>query len=228
MKHRRLRRQLIETARRMADLGLNQGTSGNLSVRVSGGLLVTPSGVDYDRLQPAEIVEMALDGTWHCLVETRRPSSEWRFHRDILAQRPEFGAVLHCHARHATALACLRRHIPAFHYMVAIAGGESIRCAPYATFGSAKLSAHALAALRDRSACLLANHGLIACGSDLASTLALAVEVEALAAQYLSALSVGRPTLLSKAEMSRVLAKFRAPDGYGSAPPVSDVGGKTK
>ena len=220
MKHRRLRRQIIETARQMNARGLNQGISGNLSARISGGLLVTPSGVDYDTLQPGGIVEMAFDGAWRCAEPARRPSSEWRFHRDILAARPEFGAVLHCHARNATALSCLRKDIPAFHYMVAVAGGDSIRCAPYATFGGETLSKNALAALKGRSSCLLANHGLIACAESLAQALALAVEVEELAAQYLLALQAGRPTLLSKAEMKRVLAKFQAPDGYGSAPPV--------
>ncbi|MEM7227091.1 MAG: class II aldolase/adducin family protein [Pseudomonadota bacterium] len=225
MKHRRLRRELIETARLMNARGLNQGTSGNLSARVEGGLLVTPSGVDYDGLQPGGLVEMAFDGTWHCAEPAHRPSSEWRFHRDILAARPEFAAVLHCHARNATALSCLRKDIPAFHYMVAVAGGDTIRCAPYATFGGERLSRNALAALKGRSACLLANHGLIACAASLPKALALAVEVEELAAQYLLALQAGRPTLLSKAEMKRVLAKFNAPDGYGSAPPSKGEGG---
>ncbi len=218
MKHVTLRRRLIETARRMNALGINQGTSGNLSARIKGGLLVTPSGVAYDALKPTDIVEMALDGSWCCESPARRPSSEWRFHRDILAARPEFGALVHCHSRYATTLACHRRDIPAFHYMVAVAGGESIRCAPYATFGTAKLSAHAVAALAGRSACLLANHGQIAAGAGLAAALALAVEVEALAAQYCQALQIGRPKLLTKAEMARVLKKFTAGDGYGSAP----------
>ena len=147
MKHVTLRRQLIGTARRMNALGINQGTSGNLSARIEGGLLVTPSGVDYDALKPADIVEMALDGTWRCENPARRPSSEWRFHRDILKARPAFGALVHCHSRYATTLACHRRGIPAFHYMVAVAGGESIRCASYATFGTAALSRHAVTAL---------------------------------------------------------------------------------
>jgi L-fuculose-phosphate aldolase len=218
MKQVRLRRQLIETARRMNALGINQGTSGNLSVRSGAGLLITPSGLDYDDLKPADIVEMDFDGTWRCDTAGRGPSSEWRFHLDILKARPEFGAVVHCHARYATALACHRRDIPAFHYMVAVAGGESIRCAPYATFGTAALSRHALKALEGRSACLLANHGLIAAAGDLAKALALAVEVETLAAQYCQALQIGRPKLLSKTEMAKVLAKFKAGYGYGGAP----------
>jgi len=218
MIHLRLRRELIATARRMNPLGINQGTSGNLSARIPGGMLVTPSGVDYEAMTPADLVEMDFDETWRCPRAGRRPSSEWRFHLDIFRARPEFGAVVHSHAMHATALACLRRGIPAFHYMVAVAGGDSIRCAPYATFGSAALSDNALAALAGRRACLLANHGLIAAGTDLAAALALAVEVETLAAQYCRALQLGAPELLSKAEMKRVLAKFGAGYGYASAP----------
>lgn len=217
MRHLRLRRALIETARRMNALGINQGTSGNVSARIDGGLLLTPSAVAYDDLTPADIVEMDFGGNWRC-DRSRHPSSEWRFHRDILEARPEFGAVVHAHPRHATALSCLRRDIPAFHYMVAVAGGASIRCAPYATFGTAELSRHALRALEGRSACLLANHGLIACAADLAGALALAVDVETLAAQYCESLRVGQPRILSEAEMARVLAKFKAGYGYASAP----------
>ncbi len=218
MKHLRLRQQLIATARRMNALGINQGTSGNVSARIAGGLLITPSGVAYEAMTPADLVEMDFDGAWRCPRAGRRPSSEWRFHLDILRSRPEFGAVVHSHSTNATALACLRREIPAFHYMVAVAGGDSIRCARYATFGSAALSANALAALDGRRACLLANHGLIAAGADLAAALALAVEVETLAAQYCRALQVGAPKLLSRAEMARVLAKFEAGYGYASGP----------
>jgi L-fuculose-phosphate aldolase len=218
MKQLRLRQDLIATARRMNALGINQGTSGNVSARIAGGLMITPSGMDYDAMTPADLVEMDFDGAWRCGRTERRPSSEWRFHLDILRARPEFGAVVHSHATNATALACLGREIPAFHYMVAVAGGDSIRCAPYATFGSAALSKHALKALAGRRACLLANHGLIAAGADLAAALALAVEVETLAAQYGRALQLGRPKLLTKAEMTRVLAKFEAGYGYGSGP----------
>ena len=218
MKHLRLRQDLIATARRMNALGINQGTSGNVSARIADGLLITPSGVAYEAMTPADLVEMDFDGAWRCPRAERRPSSEWRFHLDILRARPEFGAVVHSHATNATALACLGWEIPAFHYMVAVAGGDSIRCAPYATFGSADLSEHALAALEDRRACLLANHGLIAAGADLAAALGLAVEVETLAAQYCRALQLGDPKLLSKAEMKRVLAKFDAGYGYASGP----------
>jgi len=218
VKHLRLRRDLIATARRMNALAINQGTSGNVSARIAGGLLITPSGVDYDAMTPADLVEMDFAGAWRCERAERRPSSEWRFHRDILKARPEFGAVVHSHPIAATALACLGRDIPAFHYMVAVAGGDSIRCAPYATFGSAALSKNALAALDGRKACLLANHGMIAAGADLAAALALAVEVETLAAQYCQALQLGGPKRLTKAEMARVLAKFEAGCGYASGP----------
>jgi L-fuculose-phosphate aldolase len=172
---------------------------------------------------PGDIVSMRFDGTWDA-PEGRRPSSEWRFHRDILAARPEIGGVVHTHARYATVLACQRIEIPAFHYMVGIAGGATIRCAPYATFGTEELSDNALAALEGRKACLLANHGMIACGEDLAEALKIAVEVEALAAQYWHVLQLGKPKLLGKAEMRRVLDKFAAGYGYASGPAAGGEG----
>jgi L-fuculose-phosphate aldolase len=204
--HRALREAIIATACRMNELGINQGKSGNISHRVPEGFLVTPTGMDYDALEPADIVPMRFDGTHG---GTRLPSSEWRFHRDILAARPEFNAVVHTHSMFATTLACLGREVPAFHYMVAAGGGDSIRCAPYATFGTEALSRHAVAALEGRKACLLANHGMIAAGDTLKSALALAVEVETLAAMYWRALQVGEPNLLDAAEMARVIEKFR-------------------
>jgi L-fuculose-phosphate aldolase len=206
LQHLSRREELIATGRRMNALGLNQGTSGNLSVRVEGGLLVTPTGMEYEGLRPEDLVLMRFDGSHE---GPRRPSSEWRFHRDILAARPEVNAVLHAHSMFSTTLACLRRPIPAFHYMVAMAGGTSIRCAPYATFGTEELSRHAVAALEGRKACLLANHGLITVGADLAAAFKLAVEVETLAAMYLRALQVGEPVLLDEAEMAVVLEKFK-------------------
>lgn len=201
-----LRREIIATARKMNALGINRGKSGNVSARVTGGLLITPTGLEYDSTRPADIVAMTLAGK---VRGARVPSSEWRFHRDIYASRRDAGAIVHAHAAFATTLACFGRGIPAFHYMIAAAGGPDIRCAPYATFGTQELSHHALRALRGRRACLLANHGLIAIGASLAAALALAVEVEALAEQYWRALQLGRPKLLSRAEMTRVLEKFR-------------------
>lgn len=201
-----LRERIVATARRMNALGINQGSSGNVSARVEGGFLVTPSGVPYEDLQTADIVHVGRDGhaTGH-----RAPSSEWRFHRDIYALRPEAGAVVHTHSAFATTLACLGRAIPAFHYEVAFAGGIDIRCAPYRTFGTQELSDAALAALEGRRACLLAHHGVIAFGTDLDDALRLADKVEALARLYWQAIQVAEPTVLDEAEMARVLERFR-------------------
>ena len=199
------RRAVIAAARSLVDLGLTQNTSGNVSLRDGDGFLVTPTGMPAPLLRPADIVAMDFAGNSR---GRRLPSSEWRFHRDIMAARPDVQAVVHAHAPYSTALSCLRRGIPAFHYMVAVAGGDSIRCGRYATFGTQALSSAAIAALRRRRACLLANHGLIATGATLDKALALAVEVEVLARQYQIALQVGKPVLLGKAEMKRVIAKF--------------------
>lgn len=207
LSHRRLREDIVRTARRMNALGINQGTSGNVSARARGGYLITPSGLSYDAMGPADIVAMDFADRPR---GKRKPSSEWRFHRDIYAARADAKAVVHSHAMFATSLACLGRAIPAFHYMVAVAGGKDIRCAPYATFGTQKLSDHALRALDGRRACLLANHGMICLGDSLKSALALAVEVETLAAQYWRALQIGRPRILSDKEMTVVLEAFKS------------------
>ena len=173
------REQLLATMQRLLQCGLNRGTSGNASVRVEGGLLITPSGMDVDDMLASDMVFMNMAGEWE-LETGRKPSSEWHFHLDILRQRPEVGAVIHTHSTFATTLACLRRDVPPFHYMIAVAGGDSIRCAPYALFGTPALSAAALKALENRRACLLANHGMIALGGDLKQAFDVAVEVEAL------------------------------------------------
>lgn len=213
-----LRRAIIDAGRQMNAVGLNQGTAGNISARVADGLLVTPSGVSYDEMGESDIIFMQWSGDWSAQAPERRPSSEWRFHRDILKARPDVGAVLHAHAPFSTVLACLRKDIPAFHYMVAVAGGSLVKCSTYATFGTEDLSIAALDALGDRNACLLANHGMIACGKAPNEALALAIEVEALAAQYMRALQVGEPHLLDDAEMTRVLEKFSAGYGYAGGP----------
>lgn len=200
------RRQLIETAVGMNASGINCGTAGNVSLRHGDGMLITPSGACYDDLRPGDIVPVSLQGQWD---EGRQPSSEWRFHCDIYRQRPDAHAVVHAHPVHCTALACLGKAIPAFHYMVAVAGGADIRCAPYATFGTQELSDHVLQALAGRKACLLANHGLVCLESDLPRALALAIEVENLARTYCQCLAVGKPVLLDAAEMARVIEKFR-------------------
>jgi L-fuculose-phosphate aldolase len=194
------------TARKSVALGLNQGTSGNVSARNGEGFLITPSGRDMTAIEAGEIVPVAMDGMY---PEGMRPSSEWRFHRDIYAAFPEAQAVVHAHSPFAVALACLRRDIPPFHYMVAMAGGTDIRCAAYATFGTQALSDAVLAALNGRRACLMANHGLLAWGRSLDAALGLAMEVEALCGQYLRACQVGEPVLLSAMEMAEVLEKFK-------------------
>ena len=208
-----LRKSIIATALEMNALRLNRGKSGNVSARIDDGFLVTPTGLAYESMQPGDVVAMKQDGT---PSGPRLPSSEWRFHRDIYAARREVGTIVHAHSPFATSIACLGRDIPPFHYMIAVAGGNDIRCAAYATFGTQALSDHALRALEGRKACLLANHGMIAVGTSLTAALALAVEVEALAEQYWRALQIGTPNLLADAEMEVVLEKFRSygqPDG---------------
>jgi len=202
-----LRTMLIVACRELTRLGLTYGTSGNVSVRCDARrFFVSPSGMDYGVLQADDVPLMDLDGRW---FGHRRPSSEWRFHRDIYKSRHDVGAIVHTHSLQATALACTGRGIPAFHYMVAVAGGRDIRCAPYYAFGTQELSEAALAALKDRKACLLANHGVIATGADLATAVSLAGEVENLAQQYCVALSLGKVSILDDAEMCRVVEKFR-------------------
>jgi L-fuculose-phosphate aldolase len=210
----RARRGIAETIRWLMARGLYAGTSGNVSARAPGGMLITPSGVPCDAVDAASIVEVAFaDGGARGLLA---PSSEWRLHRDIYRGRPDVGAVVHTHSTFATALSCLRRPIPAFHYMVAKAGGDDIRCARYATYGTAALSRNALTALGGgRRACLLANHGLVALGADLASARLLAEELEALSAQYVQARAAGTPVILPAREMVRVRTKFAS---YGPAP----------
>ena len=199
------RQALVEHGRRMNALGINQGRSGNLSVRQPDGFLVTPSAIAYEVMQPEDIVKMRWDGTYD---GKRRPSTEWRLHRDVYRGRQDARAIVHAHSMFSTTLACLGREIPAFHYMVAVAGGSTIPCAPYATFGTQELSDCTVAALDGRRACLMANHGMIAFAHDLPATLALAVEVETLAAMFWRALQVGGVRTLPEKEMARVLAKF--------------------
>ncbi len=220
-----LREQLVDCARRMQASGINQGTSGNLSVRISGGMLITPSSLAYELMQPEDLVALDLKGQPLQIPADgrpqRRPSSEWRLHADVLDSRPEVQAVLHCHSIHATALACHGRDIPPFHYMTAVAGGHDIRCAPYATFGTQALSDGVVQALEGRLACLMAQHGQVAVGPTLDKALALAVEVETLARIYLQALALGEPPLLTAEQMEQVRHQFRtllyrASSGSGS------------
>ncbi len=204
---RSLREALIATCRELARQGLSHGTSGNVSVRRGvRQFFISPTGMDYGQLEAEDIPLMDLDGRWYGRC---RPSSEWRFHRQIFSSRSDAHAIVHTHSRYATALACVHRGIPAFHYMVAVTGANEIRCAPYHPFGSQALSDAAVAALEGRRACLLANHGLIVLGPDLRAALALAGEVENLAAQYCAALAAGEPRLLDRAQMAQVLERFR-------------------
>ena len=208
-----LRQRLIATAHGMVAAGLNKCTSGNLSVRAEEqgkpGFLITPTSMAYDTLEAEDIVFMGLDGspTGRC-----KPSTEWRFHRDIYATRPEAGTILHAHSPFATSLACLRREIPAFHYMIARFGGTTLRCSDYATFGTQALSDTALLAMQGRNACLLANHGMLVFGRSLDQALDLGIELETLCEQYWRACQLGQPVLLDGAEMAVVLEKFA---GYG-------------
>jgi len=209
MNEKKLRSEIVRTANKLDELGLNRGTSGNLSARYGEGMLITPSGMGAEGMTEEDIVSVHRDGTargrW-------KPSSEWLFHRDIYANREEFGAIVHVHSIAATALACLRKDIPPFHYMIALIGGDNIRCADYATFGTQALSDNALAAMRGRKACLLANHGMIAAGEDLAEAFRIAVEVETLSEMYLRAMQAGVPVLLNPHEFQDAQGRF---SGYG-------------
>ncbi len=211
MNESELRSVMVRITKQLDEMGLNRGTSGNLSVRFGEGMLITPSGMGAEGLADDDIVFVHMDSTsrgrW-------QPSSEWLFHRDILAQRAEVGAVVHTHSVAATALACLRKDIPPFHYMIALVGGDTIRCAKYATFGTQELSNNALIALKDRKACLLSNHGMIAVGADLADAFRVTVEVETLSEMYLRALQAGEPVLLSAAEFQDAQNRFA---GYGKS-----------
>ncbi len=208
---------VLATARAMNASGINRGSAGNVSARCKDGFIITPTGMAYDACTAADMVKVmrsgiqadGADGTASAATQSQRtPSSEWRFHPDIYAARPEAGAVVHTHSPFATALACQGQGIPAFHYMVARFGGRDVRCAAYATFGSQALSDAIIAALNGRNACLMAHHGMVVFGRDCDQALALAVELETLCEQYWRVLQLGAPRLLPEAEMSRVLAKF--------------------
>lgn len=205
-----LRGEIVETCRAMNVVGINQGTSGNVSARWGERLLITPSGLPYAEMTPQDIVAMPLDADDGRYEGALAPSSEWRFHFDITRARPEVGAVVHTHSTYATALAICGREIPAVHYMIAAAGGATIRVAPYATYGTAELSTNALKALEGRSACLLANHGVIATGPSLQRALWLAGEIETLAKQYYLAETLGGVQVLPDDEIARVVEKFKS------------------
>lgn len=204
---------IVAAAQHLDVAGMMPSKSGNISVRDGDGFIITPAALPYARMTPADIVMVHADGA-AAPGAVHRPSSEWRLHAAIYAARSEAGAVVHTHSPRATALSCARRGIPPFHYMVLLAGGP-IRCAEHATFGTEALARNCVAALVDRRAVLLANHGVVACGTTLAAALTLAFEVENLAGQYLDLLASGlKPVLLKKRELAEAAAQFA---GYGRA-----------
>lgn len=205
---RQIRRDIIAKARWMNASGLNQGTSGNISVRHDGEMLITPSAVPYDRMEPEMIAAMPLEGSYGDWTGPLVPSTEWRFHLDIMRSRPDIGAVVHTHSTYATVLAIARRSIPACHYMMAAFGGTDIRCSDYARYGTKLLSEYALKALENRHGCLLANHGMIATGADLEKAMWLAVELETIARQYYLSLLIGGPVVLTEAELDETREGF--------------------
>lgn len=205
MTEQTLRQQLLDTSRHLLELGLNRGSSGNASVRFGDGMLITPSALPVTEMTPQSMVHMDLSGN---VLQGGKPSSEWRFHRDILAARPEMGAVIHTHSVFATTIACLGKDVPPVHYMIALAGGDNIRCTPYTVFGEQALSDYALEALHNRKACLLGNHGMIALGTDLNDAMAVTVEVEFVCEIYSRTLQAGVPQILSAQQMFEVQQKF--------------------
>jgi L-fuculose-phosphate aldolase len=213
------RAEVVACAKALSARGLSPGRSGNVSRRFGDGLLITPSGLACDAMTAEMIVRLGPSGA--AVGRSLKPSSETPFHRAIYAARPDCSAIVHTHSMHATVLACAHRPIPAFHYMVAAAGGADIPCVPYATFGSETLSRHVAAGLAKRNACLMANHGMVAIGPTLRAALELAAEVEGLAEQYYKVLQLGAPHILDHAEMARVHARFAR---YGAAANSEDAG----
>ncbi|MCB1970200.1 MAG: class II aldolase/adducin family protein [Geminicoccaceae bacterium] len=215
---KKLREDIIRICLTMNEVGINQGSSGNVSARLDDGILITPSGMPYHLMKPTDIVKLYWDGSYE---GERLPSSEWRFHLDIMRERDDCNAVIHTHATACTTLACLRMDIPAFHYMIAVAGGYDIRCSEYARFGTQQLSDHILKALEDRKACLMGNHGMLATGKSLDQTLGLAIEVENLANVYWRTLQVTRPVILTNEQMDEVIERIGA---YGKQPEEIEEG----
>lgn len=213
---RQLREAIIAKCRWMNASGLNQGTSGNISARYKDVMLITPSATPYDAMKPEMIAAMPLEGEHGSWSGPLQPSTEWRFHLDIMRGRPDVGGVVHTHSTYATVLAIARKPIPACHYMMAAFGGNDIRCAGYARFGTAELSELALTALEGRNGCLLANHGMIAVGANLDKAMWLAVELETIARQYYLSLTLGSPHILSEAEIADTAKGFST---YGLQPP---------
>lgn len=204
---KKLRKEIVATALAMSRSGLSPGRSGNVSCRYADGMLITPTGKQYEDTEPDDIVFVGLDG--RVPADQHQPSSEWQFHLAAYRVRPDRSALVHAHSTHATVLACAHRSIPAFHYMVGMAGGKDIPCVPYAMFGTAELADYVASGLRERDACLMANHGQIACGTSLAKALELACEVETLSEQYYKLLVLGDVHILDDAEMSKVADRLK-------------------
>jgi L-fuculose-phosphate aldolase len=199
------REKIVETMQAMAARGLNRGTSGNVSARLGEGLLVTPTGIVPEEMTPRDIVHVAADGS---VTGDLRPSSEWRMHQRILERRPDCRAVLHCHSRYATILACAGKPIPPLHYMVGVSGRSSIPVAPYRVFGSAELADVVAETMEGGLACLMANHGQIVVATGLGRALAIAEEIEEQAAVYCGTLAIGGPTLLDEGQMAEIFERF--------------------
>ncbi|MDV7340583.1 class II aldolase/adducin family protein [Terasakiella sp. A23] len=214
MQYLDLRNELIQTVLKMNEMGINQGTSGNAAVRVDEGFLITPSGMAYEDITPEDVVLKRPDGSHESLNGLRKPSSEWRFHEDIFAARPEVNAIVHTHGKAVMTIACMQKDVPPFHYMIGVTGGDTIRCAPYETFATQALSDVAVKALDGRKACLLANHGQIAVGGNLKQALSMALEVETLCDVYWRTMVAGGAVVLGEGHMEEALAKFNK--GYGS------------
>lgn len=209
-----IRVELIKTVLKMNEMGINQGSSGNAAIRVDGGFLITPSGMAYEDISPEDVVLKRPDGSHESPNGLRKPSSEWRFHEDIFAARPEVNAIVHTHGKAVMTIACMQKDIPAFHYMIGVIGGDTIRCSQYKTFATQELSDVALVALEDRKACLLANHGQIALGNSLKQALSMALEVETLCDVYWRTMVAGGAVVLREEQMDEALVKFNK--GYGS------------
>jgi L-fuculose-phosphate aldolase len=200
---------LVETALQLEQIGLNHGATGNCSCRDGDTYLITPSGIDTQNLSEDKVVRMDFTGNIIDSIPNLKPSSEWRFHQDIMLHRKEVGAVVHTHSIYASTISLFGDTLPPFHYMIAVAGGDSVRCAPYAMFGTQELSDNIIGALIDRKACLIANHGLVAIGDNLKEALQIAEEIEHLCQLYIEARKLGEPNLLSKKQMSEVIDRFQ-------------------
>jgi L-fuculose-phosphate aldolase len=216
-----LRDAVLLTARVMSQRGLSPGRTGNVSARLGDGMLITPSGIAYNEMDTDDIVAVSADGT--VPANSRKASSEWRFHLAAYQQRPDMQAIVHTHSMHATVLACAHKSIPAFHYMVAAAGGREIPLVPYATFGTEELSRHVASGVSAHNACLMANHGQIAMGATLAAALELAADVEVLAEQYWKLLAISQAHVLPDAEMDRVIERFKSYGQKAQAPATAKM-----